>query len=88
MYLILASSERITMQALGDITLVLEIKCLLKLKNCLYVPKFRKNPILASSLNKWNYSVYFNKELIIGNNNSFIFLDPLVDNLYHITPFL
>ena len=47
-----------------------------------------KNPISASSLNKWNYSVYFNKELIIGNNNSFIFLDPLIDNLYHITPFL
>lgn len=73
---------------MGDITLVLEIKCLSKLKNCLDVPKFRKNPISASSLNKWNYLVYFNKELIIGNNNSFIFLDPLVDNLYHITPFL
>ena len=52
-----------------NITLVLENNKLLELKDCLYVPKFRKNLILVSSLNKSNYSIYFNKNVFIRKND-------------------
>ena len=52
-----------------NITLVLENNKLLELKDCLYVPKFRKNLILVSSLNKSNYSIYFNKKFFIRKND-------------------
>ena len=47
---------RIVVQEVGDITLI---------KDCLYVPKSRKNLILISSLNKSNYSIYFNKKILL-----------------------
>ena len=36
-YLTLASDARIVVQAVGDVTLILENNNLLKLKNCLYI---------------------------------------------------
>ena len=76
----------IVMQAMGDVTLVLENNFYLELKDCLFVPQSRKNLVWISSSNKCIYLVYFNKSIFIKKNNSFIFLDPLVDNLYHTIP--
>ena len=45
MYLTLTSIMRIIVQAVGDVTLVLKNNKHLELKDCLYVPKFRKNLI-------------------------------------------
>ena len=45
MYLTLTSIMRIIVQAVGDVTLVLKNNKDLELKDCLYVPKFRKNLI-------------------------------------------
>ena len=56
MYLTLTFVVRIVVQEVGDITLI---------KDCLYVPKSRKNLILNSSLNKSNYSIYFNKKILL-----------------------
>ena len=53
------------MQAMGDITIVLEGKKYLELKDCLYVPESRKNLISISTLNKLDYSTYFNKNVFI-----------------------
>ena len=85
MYLTLASVVRIVVQAVRNITLVLENNQHLELKDCLYVPKFRKNLIFVSSLNKSNYSIYFNKNVFIRKNDRFICSGMLVDNLFHIT---
>lgn len=68
-----------------DVTLVLENNSHLEFNDCLYVLKFRKNLISVFNLNKSNYLVYFNENIFIRNNNSFIFLGPLVNNLFHIT---
>ena len=56
------------MQVMRDITLVLENNKHLELKDCLYVPKSRKNLISVSNLNKLDYSIYFNKNVFIGSN--------------------
>ena len=84
MYLILASIVRIAMQVMGDVTLVLENNKHLKLKDYLYVLESRQNLILIYSLNKSDYSIYFNN-FFIRKNDSFIYLGMLVDNLFCIT---
>ena len=45
MYLTLAFEIRIVMQAVRDVTLILDDSCLLELKDCLYVLEFRTNLI-------------------------------------------
>ena len=47
-----------------DVTLVLDNNCHLELKDCLYVPEYRKNLVLISSLNKCDYKVYFNTNVL------------------------
>ena len=72
MYLIMAFIASIVVQAVGDVTLVLEKNKHLELKGCLYIPEYVKNLISVYSLNKSDYSVYFNKIVFIRNNDSFI----------------
>ena len=59
------------------LNLVLENNKYLEFKDCLYVPKFRKNSISISSLNRLDYSVYFNKK-----NDSFICSCMLVNTFF------
>ena len=74
------------MQTIGDVTIILYDSCLLELKDCLYVPKSRKNLISFSSLCKQNYSLaFYKKQVFIKMNDLFICLGSLVDNLYHVT---
>ena len=73
----LASEVRVVVQAVRDLTLILDDSCLLKLKDCLYASKFRKNLISVSSLSKLNNSLVFMKM-----NDPFICSGSLVDNLY------
>ena len=82
-YLTLTSNASTIVKLVEDVTIVLENKYLLKLKDCLFVPRSKRNLILVFSLNKWNHLVYLNKEVIIRKNNLFICLGTLVDNLYH-----
>ena len=73
------------MQVVGETTLILNNKCLLKLKDYFYVLECKKNLILVFSLCKLNYLVYFNKSIIIKRNDSFISLGSLIDNFYNVT---
>ena len=86
MYLILVFAARIVVQVVRDVTLILKNNKYLELKDCIYVPKSKKNLILVSSLTKLNYSIYFDKNLFIRKNDSFICSNMLVDNLFCITP--
>ena len=58
MYLTLTSKVRIFVLVVREVTLILDDSCLLELKGCLYVTKFRKNLISVSSLCKLNYSFF------------------------------
>ena len=49
---------------MGNVTLVLDNNCHLQLQDCLYVLKSGKNLISVSSLNKSNYLIYFDKEIL------------------------
>ena len=79
----LASKARVVVETVRDVTLILDDSCLLKLKDCLYASKFRKNLISVSSLCKLNYSLVFMKM-----NDPFICWGSLVDNLYCVTPLI
>ena len=46
----------------------------------------KKNLILVSSICKSNYSIFFNKQVVIKKNDSFIYLGSLVNNFYLVTP--
>ena len=74
------------MQAIGDVTLILENNCLLELKDCIYILESRKNLILVSNICKLNYLVFFNQQVIIKMNVLFICSRSLVDNFYNVTP--
>ena len=65
------------------LNLVLENNKYLELKDCLYVPKFRKNSISISSLNRLDYSVYFNKKNIKKMIHLFAHVCWLTLFLYH-----
>ena len=52
MYQTLAFEARVVVQAMRDVTLILNDSCLLELKDCFYVPESKKNLILVSSLCK------------------------------------
>ena len=88
MYLKIASKARIVVKAMGDVTLILDDSCLLKLKDSLYVLKYMKNLILVSSSCKENYSLvfFFNKQVFTKLNISFIYSRSLIDSLYHVSP--
>ena len=87
MYLTLASEARVSVQTMGDVTLIFYDNSFLVLKNCLYVLEFRKNFILVSSLYKLNYSFIFNnKQVFIKLNNFFICSRSLIDSLYLVIP--
>ena len=64
MYLTLTSNTRIFVQVMGNVTLVLDNNCHLQLQDCLYVLKSGQNLISVSSLNKSNYLIYFDKEIL------------------------
>ena len=74
------------MQAIGDVTLILENNCLLELKDCIYILESRKNLILVSNICKLNYLVFFNQQVIIKMNVLFICSRSMVDNFYNVTP--
>ena len=80
MYLTLEFTARIAMQAIGDVTLVLENNKHLELKDYFYVLDSSKILVLVSSINKSNYLVYFNKNVFIRKKVSFICSGMLVDN--------
>ena len=67
MYLTLTSKVRIFVLVVREVTLILDDSCLLELKGCLYVTKFRKNLISVSSLCKLDYTVVFDNKQVLLN---------------------
>ena len=70
-----------------DVAPILDNSCLLELKDCLYVPEYRKNLILVSNLCKLNYSMVLNNKQVCSKmNDLFICLESLLDNRYYVSP--
>ena len=85
-YLLMDDATRVTVVAVGDVSLSFSGDRTLILKDCLYVPSISRDLIYVSKLVKDSYSVYFNKFVVIKYNKHFIYFGSLVDDLYIINP--
>ncbi|KAL5823246.1 hypothetical protein ACOSQ4_021146 [Xanthoceras sorbifolium] len=68
----------------GDIRVYLDSSRHLDLIDIYYVPQFKRNLILVSCLNKFRYSVTFNRGFIIIKNNKFVCKGTLENDLFHL----
>ena len=82
----LGDTTKVVAVAVGDVCLSFSRNKTMVLKNCLYVPTFRKNLISVSMLIKDGYSVSFDDKVVIKKNKHFICSGALVSNLYIINP--
>ena len=71
-----------SVSAVGDIRVNLDSFRHLDLIDVYYVPQFKRNLISVSCLNKFGYSVTFNKDFIISKNNKFIYKGTLENGLF------
>ena len=62
----------VSAEAVGDVHLYFDNYRSLILRDCFYVPKFKRNLIYVSSLFKDSYVVSFNEKVVIRKNKSFI----------------
>lgn len=81
----MGNATKVAAVAVGDVYLSFGRNKTLVLRNCLYVPSFRKNLISVSKLFKDGYSVSFDNKVIIRKNKHFICSGTLVGNLYLIS---
>ena len=72
--------------SVGDMDLHFDNCRILVLKDCYYVPKFRRNLISVSYLFEQDYSTTFNKNVIINKNNKQICKGSLINSLYFLYP--
>ncbi|GER47805.1 gag-pol polyprotein [Striga asiatica] len=81
----MGNATKVAAVAVGDVTLSFDSSSLV-LRNCLYVPSFRKNLVSVSKLVMDGFSVSFDDMVIIRFENRFICCGSLVGNLYVLKP--
>ena len=70
--------------AVGDVRVILNSSMHLDLIDIYYVPQFKRNLISVSCLNKFGYSVTFNKDFIISKNNKFVCKGTLKNGIFYL----
>ena len=78
--------KAVSAEAVGDIYLYFDEFRFILLKDCFYVPNFKRNLISVACLINDCYSVSFNKSVVIRKNKSFICSGWMQQNLYFIKP--
>jgi transposase InsO family protein len=78
----LGNGTLVSASAVGDIRVYLDSRRHLDLIDVYYVPQFKRNLISVSCLNKFGYSVTFNKVFIISKNDKIICQGTLENGLY------
>ena len=73
-------------EAVGDVYLYFDEHRYILLKDCFYVPSFKRNLISVSCLINDGFSVVFNKSISIRKNNSLICNGWMENNLYFVQP--
>ena len=74
--------------AVGDISVHLDASRHLDLIDIYYVPQFKRNLISVSCLNKFEYSVTFNKKFIISKDDKFVCKGTLENGLFYLQKYL
>ena len=78
----MGNATKVVAVTVGDVYLSFDRNRNLILRNCLYVPSFRKNLISVSKLFIDGYSVSFSNDVVIKRNKVIICSGALVGNLY------
>ena len=86
MFLTLANGSKIPIIAVGVFNLCFESRVLI-LEDYLYVPNVRRNLISATYLGKNEYCVILKDNVVIKNDNVFIYSGNIVDGIYIIIPY-
>ena len=82
----LGDGLRIEANAMGDITLNFNNSKYLVLKDCYYIPIFKRNLIYVSHLIRQEYSVYFDNEVSVFKNKGLICTDYHTSNFFYLQP--
>ena len=80
----LSSGALVSASAVGDISVNLDASRHLYLIDIYYVPQFKRNLISVSCLNKFEYSVTFNKKFIISKDDKFFCKGTLENGLFYL----
>ena len=80
----IGDGSSVVAEAVGNVRIYFDSFRFILLKDCFYVPKFKRNLISVSCLVQGSYSVLFNKTVEIRKNNSFICSGRMDGNLYFI----
>ena len=73
-------------RAMGDVILNFDDFRFLEIKNCYYIPVFKRNLISVSCLMRQGYSVHFDNKVSIRKNKSLICTGTHRNNLFFIQP--
>lgn len=71
-------------EAVGEVCLYFDEFRMIILRDCFYIPNFKRNLILVACLFKDSYYVSFNKKVVICKNKSYIYGGWMENNLYFI----
>ncbi|GFQ00322.1 retrovirus-related pol polyprotein from transposon tnt 1-94 [Phtheirospermum japonicum] len=82
----MGNATRVAAVAVGDVVVPFSIDRTLVLRNCLYVPGFRRNLFSVSRLFMDGYSVSFDGKVVIFSGKYFIFSGTLDGQLYILKP--
>ncbi|KAH6785263.1 hypothetical protein C2S51_037718 [Perilla frutescens var. frutescens] len=82
----MGNATRVAAVAVGDVVLPFSSDRTLVLKDCLYVPGFRRNLISVSKLIMDGYSVSFDNKVVIFSGKHFICSGTLDGHLYFLKP--
>ncbi|KAH6823403.1 hypothetical protein C2S53_000141 [Perilla frutescens var. hirtella] len=82
----MGNATRVVAVAVGDVVLPFSSDRTLVLKDCLYVPGFRRNLISVSKLIMDGYYVSFNNKVVIFSGKHFICSGTLDGHLYFLKP--
>ncbi|KAL5760753.1 hypothetical protein ACOSP7_019243 [Xanthoceras sorbifolium] len=80
----LGNGALVSADTMGDIKISLDSSRFFDLTDVYYIPHFKRNLISVFCLNKFGYSVTFNKGFIISKNNKFICKGTLENDLFYL----
>ena len=80
----LGNRALVSASTVGDNRVNLDSSRYLDLIDVYYLPQFKRNLISVSCLNKFGYSVTFNKDFIISKNDKFVCKGTLENDLFYL----
>ena len=78
----------VSAKAVGDVRLNFDSYRFILLEDVFYVLNFKRNLISVACLIKDSYSVSFSKTVVIRKNNTYVYSENLISNIYFLKPIM